>query len=69
MKAELRWVAQGMKGGIHLAEESAALQDLPLQSLEVVNVAHCMAAMTVGERAVWGLTLQGRGCREGRREK
>lgn len=64
MKAELLWGVQGIQGGLHVAEESAAIQDLLLQSLEVVNVAHCVAAMTVGVRAVWGLTLRGRGCWE-----
>lgn len=66
VKAELLWGAQGIQAGLHLAEESAALQDLLLQSLEVVNVAHCVAAMTVGERAVRGLTPPGRGCWEGK---
>lgn len=68
MKAELLWGARGIQGSLHLAEESAALQDLLLQSLEVINVAHCVAAMAVGERAVRGLTLQGRGCWEGKQE-
>ncbi len=49
MKAELLWGAWGIQGGLHLAEESAALQDLLLQSLKVINVAHCMAAMAVGK--------------------
>lgn len=49
MKAELLWATQGINGGLHLAEEAAALQDLLLQSFKVVNVAHCMSAMTVGK--------------------
>jgi len=60
MQAELLWGAQGIKCRLHRAEESAALQDLLLQSLEVIHVAHCMAAMAVGEGPVGGLALQGR---------
>ena len=40
---------EGIQTGLHLVEERAALQDLLLQSFEVVSVAHCVAAMTVGE--------------------
>lgn len=49
MEAELLRAAQGIQTGLHLVEDRAALQDLLLQSFEVVNVAHCVAAMTVGE--------------------
>lgn len=49
MEAELLRAAQGIQTGLHLVEERAALQDLLLQSFEVVNVAHSVAAMTVGE--------------------
>lgn len=49
MEAELLRAAQGIQTGLHLVEERAALQDLLLQSFEVVNVAHSVAAMTAGE--------------------
>lgn len=58
-----------MEGCLHLAEQGTALQDLLLQSLEVVDVAHRVAAVTVGEGTVWNLALRGRGCWEGRQEQ
>lgn len=49
MKAELLRRAQGIKCSLHLAEESAALQELLLQSCEVVHMTHDVAAAAVGE--------------------
>ncbi len=49
MEAELLCGAWGTKVSLHRVEQSTALQDLLLQSLEVIDVAHCVAAMTVGE--------------------
>lgn len=48
---------QGAEGGLHLVEQSAPLQDLLLQSLEVVNMAHHVAAMMAGEGAVGNLSM------------
>lgn len=62
MMAELLRGVQGTEAGLHLAEESAALQDLLLQSLEVINVSHSVASVKVSKGTVWGLALQNRAC-------
>jgi len=57
--------AQRVQGGLHPAQQRAALQDLLLQGLEVVDVAHGVAPVAAGEGAVGGLALQSTGvCRE-----
>lgn len=68
MKAELLWGAQGIKSHLHLAEKSAALQDLLLQSFKVFNVADHMAAVTVGKGTVWSSALQCHGCLKRKQE-
>lgn len=67
-KAELLRGAKRAHRGLDPAEQSTALQDLLLQSHKVVNVANGVAAMTVCERTIWGVTLLGGGCWEGKQE-
>ena len=60
--------SQGAEGRLHLAEQSTALQDLLLQSLEVVDVAEDLAdglaAMATAEGTLWDSGPRGQGCQE-----
>lgn len=51
-------VEAGLQRGLHPLHQTPALQDLLLQSTEVVHVADRMTPIPVSKRAVRSLTLQ-----------
>lgn len=53
-----RWGEAGLQGGLHALDEAPALQDLLLQSAEVVHVANGVATVTVCKRPIWCLPFQ-----------
>lgn len=68
MKGELLWGAQRIKSSLHLKEERTSLEDVLLQNFEVINVAHCMAAMTVIKTAICAMSMQGWACWKGKQK-
>lgn len=53
-----RWAEAGLKGCLHVLDEAPALQNLLLQSTEIIHMTDGVAAIAVSKRSVWGLPLQ-----------
>lgn len=52
------WTEVRLKARLHVLDKAPALQDLLLQSTEIIHMTDGVAPITVGERSVRSLSLQ-----------